>query len=77
MADMGISADYMQGTRVLYSTKEDAIRFAEKQGRLLYYLEKTHVFFGVFRLGLLCATPASEAYSPKELQASGRLPPAP
>jgi len=26
------SADYMQGTRILYSTKEDAIRFAEKQG---------------------------------------------
>ena len=27
-----ISADYMQGTRLSFRTKEDAIHFAEKQG---------------------------------------------
>lgn len=26
------SADYMQGTRVTFETKEDAMRFAERQG---------------------------------------------
>jgi NADH dehydrogenase (ubiquinone) Fe-S protein 4 len=26
------SADYMQGTRITFRSKEDAIRFAEKQG---------------------------------------------
>ena len=28
------SADYMQGTRLSFRTKEDAIHFAEKQGAL-------------------------------------------
>lgn len=27
-----VSADYMQGTRMNFNTKEDAIAFAEKQG---------------------------------------------
>ncbi|KAF8530932.1 NADH-ubiquinone oxidoreductase 21kDa subunit [Gautieria morchelliformis] len=27
-----VSADYMQGTRISFNTREDAIRFAEKQG---------------------------------------------
>jgi len=31
------SADYMQGTRMTFSTKEDAMRFADKQGALVFY----------------------------------------
>ena len=28
------SADYMQGTRMSFKSKEDAIHFAEKQGKI-------------------------------------------
>lgn len=31
------SADYMQGTRLSFKSKEDAIHFAEKQGRFLIH----------------------------------------
>ncbi|KAF8584955.1 hypothetical protein K439DRAFT_1616306 [Ramaria rubella] len=37
-----LSADYMQGTRVLFNTKEDAIGFAEKQG-WDYYVQSATV----------------------------------
>ncbi|KAL4246624.1 NADH dehydrogenase [ubiquinone] iron-sulfur protein 4, mitochondrial [Abortiporus biennis] len=36
------SADYMQGTRMSFKSKEDAIHFAEKQG-WDYYIESTEV----------------------------------
>lgn len=35
------SADYMQGTRMAFATKEDAIHFAEKQG-WAYYVQEPH-----------------------------------
>jgi ETC complex I subunit conserved region len=35
------SGDYMQGTRMAFSTKEDAIAFAEKQG-WEYYIQEPH-----------------------------------
>lgn len=36
--DVGYSADYMQGTRMSFKSKEDAVHFAEKQGISLYLL---------------------------------------
>lgn len=36
-------ADYMQGTRVTFKSKEDAIHFAEKQGTYLF-LSYTSMF---------------------------------
>ena len=37
-----LSADYMQGTRLSFRSKEDAIHFAEKQGAVhIYYLMTT------------------------------------
>merc|ERR1712093_382774 len=36
------SADYMQGTHVKFSTKEDAVRFAEKQG-WSWFLQEPHM----------------------------------
>lgn len=41
------SADYMQGTRLSFKTKEDAIHFAEKQGmslELLRFSYLAHLF---------------------------------
>ena len=32
------SADYMQGTRISFRTKEDAMHFAEKQGMSVIFL---------------------------------------
>ncbi|KAA1469874.1 hypothetical protein DENSPDRAFT_835550 [Dentipellis sp. KUC8613] len=36
------SADYMQGTRISFSSKDDAVHFAEKQG-WDYYVQHPHV----------------------------------
>lgn len=36
--DAGSSADYMQGTRMSFKSKEDAAHFAEKQGILFHFL---------------------------------------
>ena len=36
------SADYMQGTRLNFKTKEDAIHFAEKQGEQTCSLTPTY-----------------------------------
>lgn len=41
------SADYMQGTRMNFNSKEDAIAFAEKQGR------PSHHAILIIRLGIL------------------------
>jgi len=41
--DVMHSADYMQGTRMSFRTKEDAIHFAEKQGMFAWLL-----FYGLF-----------------------------
>lgn len=39
------SADYMQGTHVKFNSKEDAIRFADKQGWSWFVQEPHHVKF--------------------------------
>ena len=59
----------MQGTRVLFNSKEDAIAFAEKQGQLVWFLVGLITDRVGFRLGLLCSTTRRQTYPPKELQA--------
>ena len=48
------SADYMQGTRVSFRSKEDAIHFAEKQGKSFglkhLYLAHAPIRMGLFRV---------------------------
>lgn len=41
------SADYMQGTRMHFNTKEDAIAFAEKQGMLFVNRAWTYTRLGI------------------------------
>ncbi|KAH8114742.1 ETC complex I subunit conserved region-domain-containing protein [Phellopilus nigrolimitatus] len=57
------SADYMQGTRMSFRSKEDAIHFAEKQGALFRTRSKTCVGLTLstlclcaYRMGLLCVS---------------------
>jgi NADH dehydrogenase (ubiquinone) Fe-S protein 4 len=54
----GCRADYMQGTRVSFRSKEDAIHFAEKQGAYAeVLLRRAQSNTGVcHRLGLLCVS---------------------
>jgi len=56
------SGDYMQGTHIKFKTKEDAIRFADKQGWSWFLQEPHHVKF----------TPKAYAnnflYSPRKLR---------
>ena len=49
------SADYMQGTRLSFRSKEDAMHFAEKQGMpaAVLHLSKPSDILTV-RMGLLC-----------------------
>ena len=69
------SADYMQGTRLGFRTKEDAIHFAEKQGWDYYvYVLRLYYFFGIstsflvsslrLRSGLRRTTPRTSSTSP-------------
>jgi hypothetical protein len=70
-ADMVLfRADYMQGTRQSFRTKEDAIAFAERQGRLSIALTSTSPIYisdscspFICRLGLLRVSHAS-MYAP-------------
>jgi hypothetical protein len=60
----------MQGTRMSFKSKEDAIHFAEKQGVLnLFYLTKlcSSVCNQLFRMGLLLATTHGEENPTQEL----------
>ncbi|KAI0297707.1 ETC complex I subunit conserved region-domain-containing protein [Russula brevipes] len=64
------SADYVQGTRLSFRSKEDAIHFSEKQGES--YLSFSFIFFEMTnaissRLGLLCATTIPREDSSQEL----------
>ena len=43
------SADYMQGTRMSFNSKEDAVRFAEKQG-WDYYVQPSTIKVGGFSM---------------------------
>jgi hypothetical protein len=54
------SADYMQGTRQSFRTKEDAIHFAEKQGAFSLPIALARLAkqsSSLFRLGLLRVSP--------------------
>jgi hypothetical protein len=60
----------MQGTRMSFKSKEDAIHFAEKQGVLnLFFLVKLclSVYNQLFRMGLLFATTHGEENPTQEL----------
>jgi hypothetical protein len=61
-------ADYMQGTRLSFRSKEDAIHFAEKQGVSLAFLQ-WHLLISLVirRMGLLLAATYSEEDSAQEL----------
>jgi hypothetical protein len=61
-------ADYMQGTRVPFNTKEDAIRFAEKQGDYSVFMHEVMINRVRYRLGLLRPASCNQADSAKELQ---------
>lgn len=62
-------ADYMQGTRVLFSTKEDAVRFAEKQGKLIFVRSIILSLSSfLFRLGLLYPTLNNQTRPTEKLQ---------
>lgn len=56
------SADYVQGQRLTFRSKEDAAHFAEKQGasRSLFTCTQS-LMSNVSRLGLLCVCRALEA----------------
>lgn len=65
------SADYMQGTRMSFNSKEDAVIFAEKQG-WDYYVQPTTIKVGGFgihglRIDIVLITLFSEDSS-KELR---------
>jgi hypothetical protein len=60
-------ADYMQGTRINFKTKEDAVHFAEKQGILNSFLVHSTSLFNVYRLGLLRATGDCQTNPSEEL----------
>jgi len=69
------SADYMQGTRMTFSTKEDAMRFADKQGALvLVSFRNGFTDTCLNRVGLLCAGRGLDANSAKELRRELCLP---
>lgn len=64
----GSRADYMQGTRMAFTTKEDAIHFAEKQGAFLSSFTLSFprrnvrsLLHTVLRMGLLRAATDREA----------------
>jgi NADH dehydrogenase (ubiquinone) Fe-S protein 4 len=62
-----VSADYMQGTRISFNTREDAVRFAEKQGGGCICDHSENNFDGLIRMGLLRSTGNSQTRSSEEL----------
>lgn len=68
--DVFVSADYMQSTRITFNSREDAIKFAEKQGKTAHLNHRVSETDSenTFRLGLLCAAWDGEAHSSEELQ---------
>ena len=72
--DIPFSADYMQGTRISFNSREDAIRFAERQGKgwICHRISEDR-FNNSIRMGLLCPAGDSQTHSSEELQVTFSL----